>query len=87
MTLLIAEHAAEDHVQTPDSRVRLLPVGDRLWRVIDSAGRALGHLQSRGDGRLRRFAARRFHAPSGGFRDIGEFWTAREAVECLRLSR
>ena len=67
--------------------VRLIPVGDHLWRVVDATGRALGHLQQRGDDARARFAARRFHAASGGFRDAGEFCRPDEAIECLRLSR
>lgn len=65
--------------------VRLLPVGAGLWRVLDATGRALGHLATREDGA--RFAALRFHAASAGFREVGTFWSAAEAVECLRLSR
>lgn len=65
--------------------VRLLPVAAGLWRVLDAAGRALGHLAERDDGA--RFAALRFHAASATFREVGIFWSAAEAVECLRLSR
>jgi len=75
------------HITTGHSETRLVPVADRLWRVVDGSGRALGHLQQRGAGKHARFAARRFHAASGRFRDIGEFCRAAEALECLRLSR
>ncbi len=67
--------------------MRLIPVGEGLWRVIDPVGRAAGHLQATGAGAHQRFTARRFHMATGVFRDLGSFWTTREAVECLRLSR
>ncbi len=69
------------------SGMRMLRVGDALWRVVDREGRAVGHLTVRTDVRGRRFVARRFQVSSRTFRDIGEFWTPREAVDCLRLSR
>lgn len=65
--------------------VRLLPVGVGLWRVLDGTGRALGHLAAREEGA--RFTALRFHAGTATFREIGAFWSAAEAAECLRLSR
>lgn len=67
--------------------VRLLPVGSARWRVVARDGVVAGHLEARGDGAARRFRARRFHAATGAFRDVGEFWSAEEAVECLRLYR
>lgn len=67
--------------------VTLLPVGDGLWRVLDGSGRALGHLAVRREPAGARYEARRFHVAGGGFRQLGAFWTAAEAVECLRLSR
>lgn len=67
--------------------VRLLPVGPARWRVVARDGVVAGHLEAHGDGPARRFRARRFHAATGAFRDVGEFWSAEEAVECLRLYR
>ncbi|CAI9386298.1 hypothetical protein MICABA_00295 [Microbacterium sp. T2.11-28] len=67
--------------------LRLLPVADRLWRVVESHGRVIGHLQVRGDRAQRRFVALRFHAGDRRFREVGAFWTRAEALECLRLSR
>ncbi len=68
-------------------RTRLLPVGPDLWRVVDADGRAIGHLGAHRSPRGLRWHARRFHVPSRQFRTVGAFWTAAEAVECLRLSR
>jgi len=90
MTLLMSDQdrrrTASDERALPQG-MRLLPVGDRLWRVLDRTGRVAGHLQACGDGAERRYVARRFHSPSAGFREIGSFWSAQEAVECLLLSR
>lgn len=69
------------------SDLRLLPVGDDLWRVVDRTGLALGHLAVTSTAGGVRWHARRFHVPSRAFRDIGSFWTPAEAVECLRFSR
>ncbi|MBB4138999.1 hypothetical protein [Microbacterium invictum] len=67
--------------------VALLPVGPGLWRVVDRSGRAVGHLAERSIHAGGGWEARRFHVPSRSFRQIGIFWSAAEAVECLRLSR
>jgi hypothetical protein len=34
-----------------------------------------------------RFRVERFHAPSRSFRTLGEFWSVREALECVRYQR
>ncbi|ALJ20273.1 hypothetical protein [Microbacterium sp. No. 7] len=65
----------------------LIAVGERRWRVLDRRGRVLGHLERHAQSDDIRFRAQRFHAPTRSFRTIGEFWSADEAVECLRLSR
>lgn len=67
--------------------VRLLPVGAGRWRVVTRNGVVAGHVEASGDGPARRFRARRFHAATRAFRDVGEFWSVEEAVECLRLYR
>lgn len=67
--------------------VAAIAVGRDRWRIVDRTGRAIGHLQRLHDARGTRFRAQRFHAPTRAFRDVGEFWSAREAAECLRLSR
>jgi len=67
--------------------VDLTDAGPALWRVIDPSGRVLGHLQAVADAAGVRYRARRFHAPSRAFRDLGDFWTADDAVDCLRFAR
>lgn len=68
----------------PRSRVRLVPVAAALWRVVDPQGRAMGHLQQLAEPQGERFRARRYHVASGSFRDLGEFWSAQDAVDALR---
>ena len=66
---------------------RLLPAAPALWRILDRSGRVIGHLQAVRQGSDIRYRARRYHAPSRAFRDLGEFWSADDAVECVRLGR
>ncbi|MFT4135902.1 hypothetical protein [Microbacterium sp.] len=66
---------------------RLLPVGPDRWRVLRPNGLAAGHLERHDDGTRTRYRAWRFQASTGAFREVGEFWSPEEAVECLRLSR
>lgn len=71
---------------SPHTRVSLVPVSAALWRVVDPRGRAMGHLQRLAEPQGERFRARRFHVASGAFRDVGEFWSAQDAVDALRYS-
>lgn len=71
----------------PPGDLRLMPVSEHLWRVLDPRGRVIGHLRVSGDRAQRRFVALRFHASDRRFREVGAFWTRAEALECLRLSR
>lgn len=84
---MLATLTRDTALATTTGAPRLMPVGDRLWRVVDVDGRALGHLLTREEGAGRRYVARRFHPSSRSWRDIGEFWTPDEAIECLRFSR
>lgn len=69
------------------SGVRVIPIGVERWRVLDRAGRALGQLVAVGGADVPRFRVRRFHPATGRFLDVGDFWRAADALECLRLSR
>lgn len=72
---------------TPRLRTRrehLDRAGDRLWRVVDSAGTIRGHLRMVADPLGIRFRAERLHLASGVFRLVGEFWDADDAVAALR---
>ncbi|MFC8681386.1 hypothetical protein ACFT30_07665 [Microbacterium ureisolvens] len=67
--------------------LRLVSVAPSLWRVLDPRGIVIGHLQARSQPGGTRYRARRFHAPSHGFRELGDFWSADDALECIRLAR
>jgi hypothetical protein len=87
MTTVIEARSSDTPTLASHSRVRLTPAAPFLWRVLDSTGIVIGHLQQVTHAGGIRFRARRFHRPSQTFRDIGEFWSADEAVECLRFAR
>jgi hypothetical protein len=71
----------------PRTREHLVAAAPSLWRVLEPGGRVIGHLQQVAQPGGIRFRARRFHASSHEFRDLGDFWTADDAVECLRFAR
>ncbi|WP_106814091.1 hypothetical protein [Microbacterium timonense] len=71
----------------PRLRVRLIPAAPSLWRVVEPSGRVIGHLQQLTHHGAVRFRARRYHAASHAFRDLGDFWSADDAVESLRFTR
>ena len=71
----------------PGAPVRLLDAAPSLWRVIDRSGRVIGHLQALASGGDTRYRARRFHAASKAFRELGDFWSADDAIDCLRFAR
>jgi hypothetical protein len=67
--------------------VRLIAAAPALWRIVGPSGRVMGHLQAVRQDHDVRYSARRFHAPSRTFRELGEFWSADDAVECVVLAR
>lgn len=77
-----------EEIDAPAVRgVTVRAVSARRWRVLDRTGRVLGHLRAE---RMRdgvRFHAERFDLAAARMRDLGAFWTAAEAVECLRYLR
>jgi hypothetical protein len=71
---------------SPAAPERLAPAAPSLWRVLDPSGRIIGHLQSIVDHAGVRYRARRFRIASRSFVDVGDFWSADDAVACLRLA-
>ena len=63
---------------------RLLRATADLWRVVDASGHVIGHLQLIPHPLGWRCRARRYHAPTSRFRDVGDFWSADDAVAALR---
>ncbi|MFT4229765.1 MAG: hypothetical protein QM602_05690 [Microbacterium sp.] len=64
--------------------IRLVRAADDLWRVLAPGGRVIGHLQAVTHPLGLRYRARRYHAATGRFRDLGDFWSPDEATACLR---
>jgi hypothetical protein len=87
MSLMLETHPPTTPMISTRSPVTLARAAAALWRVIDRDGRVIGHLEAIvGTGGVR-YRARRFQASIRGFRDLGEFWSADDAVECLRYVR
>ncbi|MFF2632097.1 hypothetical protein ACFVR6_04370 [Microbacterium sp. NPDC058021] len=67
------------------SSLHLVPAGPELWRVVDGDGRIVGHVQRLVDDGDPRYRALRYQPSRRAFRTVGDFWTAADAVDCLRL--
>lgn len=87
MTLTLQTSLCALPLSTRAANVRLVAAGPLLWRIVDRVGRVIGHLQAVRDGSDIRYRARRFHAPSRAFHDLGEFWSVDDAVECVVFTR
>jgi hypothetical protein len=87
MTSLIETRPPHAPRLSSRSGARLVSAAPALWRVLDRGGRVIGHLQAIAQADGIRFRARRFHTPTHSFRDLGDFWNADDAVECLRFGR
>lgn len=71
----------------PGVPLRLLDASPSLWRVVDLHGRVIGHLQAIANTGGIRYRARRFQVASRAFLELGEFWSAGDALDCLRFAR
>jgi len=87
MVLVADMNLMETPAVPPGSGVKLAVAAPALWRVIDGSGRVIGHIQALAEDAGIRYRARRFHLATRGFRDLGEFWSAGDAVDCLRFAR
>lgn len=87
MASVIETHSHHAPRLAPRSRVQLVAAAPSLWRVLEPSGLVIGHLQEIAEDGGIRFRARRFHSESHSFRDLGDFWSADDAVECLRFAR
>lgn len=84
---LIIESRTQSTPPTLRSPVRLKEAAPALWRVLDTSGRVIGHVQQVAEPGGIRFRARRYHPGSHAFRDLGDFWNADDAIDCLRFTR
>jgi len=87
MSLILETPPAGIPQLTRVTDLRLVSAAPALWRIVDRSGRVIGHLQAVRQDRGVRYRARRFHAPSRAFRDLGEFWSADDAVESVVFAR
>ncbi|MBD7956568.1 hypothetical protein H9651_02835 [Microbacterium sp. Sa4CUA7] len=72
--------------ETPGaSPLRLVAAGPELWRVVRDGGHILGHVQRIVDGTDTRYRALRYRPAGRSFRTVGDFWSAADAVDCLRF--
>lgn len=71
----------------PGIPVTLAAAAPALWRVVDRGGRVIGHLQALAVGSGVRYRARRFHAATRAFLELGEFWSLDDAIDCIRFAR
>lgn len=87
MTIAIETRSRRMPALSARWRVRLVLAGPALWRVLTATGHVIGHLQAISEAGGIRYRARRYHAATHAFRDLGDFWKADDAVECLLLTR
>ncbi|GAA3209973.1 hypothetical protein [Microbacterium terregens] len=87
MNLILERPTSDAPALSRVRSVRLVRAAPALWRIVDRHGLVLGHLRAIGQGAELRYSARRFHAPTRAFRELGEFWSADDAVECVTFTR
>ena len=89
MTMTIERALLPDETLALDRSlgVHAVHVAQGRWRIVDAAGRALGHVTTDASPAGIRYRAQRFHAPTRVFRDVGLFWSADDAIAALRYSR
>lgn len=87
MPLTLDARPSGPPVLTRFPALRLVAAAPDLWRVVARSGRVIGHLQAIGEDPDTRYRARRFRAASRAFRDLGDFWSADDAVECIAFAR
>jgi hypothetical protein len=64
--------------------LRFDAVGRGLWRVSRPGGAVLGHVERQAHPGGERFCARRMAPGAPSPRELGEFWSPRDAAECFR---
>ncbi len=87
MSTVVGTRASGTPLLAPPNRMRLVPAAPSLWRVVEPGGRVIGHLQEVVQAGGIRFRARRYNPAAHVFRDLGDFWSADDAVECLTFAR
>jgi hypothetical protein len=67
----------------PRAHLDLVPLHGGLTRVLRHDGGVIGYVETIDDGAGGRFRAKRLAPRAAGFRVIGEFWTADDALDAL----
>lgn len=65
-------------------REHLVRASASLWRVVDRDAHVKGHLRVVETPAGTRYRAERYRRGSGGFVEVGSFWSADDAVAVLR---
>lgn len=87
MSAVVEARTSRTPLLSPRTRMRLVAAAPSLWRVLEPGGRVIGHLQEVAQPGGIRFRARRYNPTAHAFRDLGDFWSADDAVECLVFAR
>jgi hypothetical protein len=87
MSAVIEARTSATPLLAPRTRMRLVAAAPALWRVLEPGGRVIGHLQTVAQAGGIRFRARRYNPATHAFRDLGDFWSADDAVESLTSAR
>lgn len=77
----------EDLDRTTVRGTRLHRVSSRRWRVLDRAGRVIGHIRASREAGATRYHAEKFDLARARMRELGSFWSVDDAVDCVRYLR
>lgn len=64
----------------------MVSVNPSLARVLNRDGSIIGHIERSGDGLSEAYIAKRFVPTVRRFRELGDFRSLSDAVDCLRSS-
>lgn len=84
---VFTHHLTPTAASTTRHGLRLVAAGAQLWRVIDRAGRIVGHVRADGEPDALRFHALRYSTRVRRFFEVGRFWSLDDAVSCLHYAR
>ncbi|MGN6324729.1 hypothetical protein [Pseudolysinimonas sp.] len=73
-------------VVRPRAGLRLVALHGGLTRVLQSDGGVIGYVETLDEQGGTRFRAKRMLPRAAGFRIVGEFWSADEALDALRFA-
>lgn len=80
----LLERAAPLPLTSAHRGVTVIALHGRLWRATRVDGSVAGYIELIDRGGEDRFRSKRLRPRAQGFLEVGEFWSADEAVESLR---